>query len=339
MTKCVFVVDNITFVYMLWYSFRFHGLGPKHLFRVFPFRPFALLGIYKSPGKTLTYWQRPHTSTTALPVLFVHGIGIGLYPYVNFLAQVNRKDTKPPDHRFGVSQASKQPDGDVGIIAIEILPISFRITQVMPSQEELVEEIQAILKHHGWGKVVLVTHSYGSVIATELLRKEATSNMIGSTLLVDPVSILLHRPDVAYNFTCRKPKRANEHQLYYFASMDMGVAHTLARHFFWAECILWKEDIKNKDVTLILSGRDLIVDTSAVGHYLTGVDDSSMTADWKQRPWQGEGLDLIWFEDLDHAQVFDAKRNYDVLVRVIVDYSRKGAEMPTDHRLEPSLVL
>ena len=333
--KCVFVVDSVTFLYMLRHSFRFHGLGFTHLLTVFPFRPFAMAGLYKSPAKTLTYWHRPHTSKTAIPVLFVHGIGIGLYPYVNFLAQLNRKHRKTSSHKFTGSQASAQLDGDVGIIAIEIMPISFRITQAMPSQEQLAGEILAILRHHGWEKVVLVTHSYGSVIATQLLRNEATSRIFGPTLLIDPVSILLHFPDVAYNFTCRKPKGANEHQLYYFASMDMGVAHTLARHFFWNECILWREDMANRKITVVLSGRDLIVDTEAVGRYLTKRNNLPVPTDWKHGPWRGEGLDIIWFEDLDHAQVFDRITDYGTLARVVTEYSSKGAESPTMDALVP----
>lgn len=311
---------------MLCNSFQFHGCGFKQLFTVFPFRPLAIFGLNKSPGRNLSYWHRPHTAKNAIPVLFIHGIGIGLYPYVNFLAQLNGKDANPPEHRFAAPQGRGQVDGDVGIIAIEVMPISFRITSAMPTKEQMMDEILAILTHHGWEKVVLVSHSYGSVISTHLLQHELASKKLGPIVLVDPVSILLHLPDVAYNFTSRKPKRANEHQLYYFASMDMGVAHTLARNFFWNECILWKQDVMNKDVTVVASGADLIVDTAAVGRYLMEADEWAVSTDWKSRPWQGKGLELIWFEDLDHAQVFDSKANYDILVRAIKDYTLKGAE-------------
>ena len=325
-TKCVGVVDTVTVIYMLCHSFQLHERGFRQLFTVFPFRPLALVGLNKSPGKHLSYWHRPHTAKNAIPVLFIHGIGIGLYPYVNFLAQLNRKDTSPPKHRFAAPEGTGEVDGDVGVIAIEVMPISFRITNAMPTKEQLVEEILAILTHHGWEKVVLVSHSYGSVISTHLLQHEIACKKLGPIVLVDPVSVLLHLPDVAYNFTSRKPKRANEHQLYYFASMDMGVAHTLARNFFWNECILWKEDVKNRDLTVVASGADLIVDTVAVGRYLMEADGSRLSNDWKSRPWEGRGLEFIWFEDLDHAQVFDSKTNYDVLVRAIREYTLKGAE-------------
>jgi hypothetical protein len=51
--------------------------------------------------------------------------------------------------------------------------------------------------------------------------------------------------------------------------MDMSVSHTLSRHFFWNENVLWKKDVGGRKVTVSLSGRDLIVDTEAVGRYLS----------------------------------------------------------------------
>ncbi len=277
---------------------------------VFPFRPLSLLATHKTPTRTLSYWHRPHTNKRRLPVLFIHGIGIGLYPYVNFLAQINQARNETVE------------DGDIGIIAIEIMPISFRIAHAALEKDRMCEEIRLILLKHGWDQVVLVSHSYGSIISTHLLQSMATSPLIGPVLLVDPVCFLLHLPDVAYNFTCRSPIRANEHQLYYFASMDMGVAHTLSRRFFWSENILWRHDLGNRRVSVVLSGKDLIVDTEAVGQYLASKDSNSERHAWKNREWKGEGLDIIWFDELDHAQVFDAEPDYEVLINVVRQYTR-----------------
>ena len=186
----------------MWHSFHFHRLPNNSFFAVFPLRPFGLFSKRESPAKTLTYWHRPHTSKTRLPVVFIHGIGIGLYPYVNFLVQINGSDDK------------REEDGDVGIIAIEIMPVSFRITGAALGKDQMCGEILQILQHHGWHKCILASHSYGSVISSHLLHFEEISEYFGPVLLIDPVSILLHLPDVAYNFTARKPVRANEHQLH-----------------------------------------------------------------------------------------------------------------------------
>lgn len=305
---------------MTFHSFSFYRISISRFFTVFPFRPVTLLAAHKSPARTLSYWHRSHTSKSKLPVLFIHGIGIGLYPYVVFLSQINQ------------ANKANDEDGEIGIIAIEVMPISFRITNAMLEKEQMCHEILQILLKHGWGQVVLVSHSYGSIISTHLLHNEATMSFIGPTLLIDPVSFLLHLPDVAYNFTYRKPKRANEHQLFYFASMDMGVAHTLSRRFFWSQNILWRHEIGNRPTTVSLCGKDLIVDTESVGRYLAGGEDghSSESQAWKHMEWSGEGLDLIWFHDLDHAQVFDKKQTYQILIDVIQEYCGvKGHAEPT----------
>lgn len=306
--QCVGFVDSLTFFRMLLHSYSFYGPSIRETFTTFPFRLLGLLSFQKSPAKSITYWYRPHTSTTKSPILFIHGIGIGLYPYVHFLDELNRANIPQSD------------DDEVGIIVLELMPISFRITTQMPSQAELCAQIHSILRKHNWDRFVLVAHSYGTVVASHLLRNANLGSRITATLLVDPVVFLLHLPDVAYNFTHRLPERANEHQLHYFASMDMGVSHTLARHFFWSENILWKEDIQGRKVTVVLGGQDLIVNADAVGRYLTDTKDVDTEGLWKKRAWAKDGLNLIWLDDLDHAQVFEQKPTRTLLVDVLLSY-------------------
>jgi len=101
----------------------------------------------------------------------------------------------------------------------------------------------------------------------------------------------------------------------------MGVAHTLSRRFFWTENIVWKEDFGDRPVTAVLSGRDLIVNTEHVGAYLTGADAVSRErGSWKSQEWKGSGIDILWFPDLDHAQVFDKKTNRARVLHVIRKY-------------------
>ena len=311
----------------------------------------------KSPVSHLSYWHRPHTSKDRLPVLFIHGIGIGLYPYVDFLADLNSEE--------GLEDSSS--DDQVGIIAIEIMPVSFRITHPALAKEVMCAEIQSILQHHGWERCVLVSHSYGSAISTHLLKTPQTAERIGPVVLIDPITLLLHLPDVAYNFTRRLPVDANEHQLYYFASMDPGVGHALSRMFFWSDCILWKDDFGDRRVTVSLAEKDLIVNTEAVGNYLASADTKHRrqnghaqrtetrrnrcvcgdgepkrrmngveksrgaqtgkgTTEWKYRPWLGHGIDILWQKDLDHAQVFDSLQKRKTVIKAIKGYCNEPNE-------------
>ena len=102
--------------------------------------------------------------------------------------------------------------------------------------------------------------------------------------------------------------------------MDMGVAHTLSRHFFWQENTLWKHELAGRNVTVALAERDLIVDTDAVGRYLAKEDDL-VDDQWKYRAWKGKGLELLWFKEIDHAQVFDTREHRQMLINVVRTYS------------------
>ncbi|KAF9776115.1 hypothetical protein IL306_005748 [Fusarium sp. DS 682] len=141
-----------------------------------------------------------------------------------------------------------------------------------------------------------------------LLRDPKISVYIGPVVFVDAVSFLLHLPDVAYNFICRRPSQTNEYLLSYFGSKDIGIAHTLFRRFFWADNLLWKEDLQNRPTAVVLAGRDSVIDTKSIRAYLLG------SHDWVRKAPEVTGknlsngnVDVIWFQNLDHGQVFDQK--------------------------------
>ena len=341
----IMLIDTTSYIRMLLYGMQYYWT-PASSFRIFPPRPLAVLtATARSPAQSLSYWLRPHTSKTRLPVLYLHGIGVGLHPHIEFLRELDSALNKSPGSRA---------DDQVGILSVEIMQISSRLTHSMPTRSEFLAQLTQILDAHDYKRFVLLSHSYGSVLSTNVLTHDPLASRVSGTLFVDPVTILLHMPDVAYNFTIRKPRHANEWQLWYFASKDPGVSHALGRHFFWSENVLWRDRImqlireQNMRVTASLASKDLIVDTEAVGQYLmeAKVPDPVLVKDvtnqnqtmqlhdkrahpgvggdqgWKRREWQGRGLEVLWWEGLDHAQVFDEKARRKKLVDVLVEYSK-----------------
>lgn len=311
----VFIVDMTTHFLLSWYGFRYYARQSQEAWRTFPPRPQELFAKHRSPAAELSYWYLPHTDGSRRPIVFWHGIGIGLWTYAWFILELR----------------SISASGEVGIIVPEMLPISFRLTDAPPRKDELLNMMANILdQHHSWKKFTLVSHSYGSIPTTHMLRSPSLRSRIESVILIDPVTILLHLPNVAYNFTRRIPKRANEWQLWYFASTDLGVAHCLGRHFFWRENILWKEDLivdpggghNARRVAVCLSGRDLIVDTTAVSQYLTdcpevinGLEASSQAKGRDRR--DVDDVEVLVFPHLDHAQVFDRRKDFERVLQLI----------------------
>lgn len=294
----VFLVDMVTHITLSSQGFQYFS-SSKANHRVFPPRPQTLLAARKSSAPSLSYWYTPHRGDEdTVPILFFHGIGVGLWTYVRFLSDLK-------------TATSKQNRSRVGVIAIELLPVSFRLTTPPLGKAEFLSEIMTILDHHKWDKFAVAAHSYGSVQASHLIHSPQLQSRIESVALIDPVTVLLHLPAVAFNFTRRVPNGANEWQLWYFASTDPGVAHCLGRHFFWRENIIWKDELlgrsriggvegKKRRATVVLSGRDLIVDVASVATYL-----QTQRLEASATPNAGDAVKVTLFSDFDHAQVFD----------------------------------
>ncbi|KFA80595.1 hypothetical protein S40288_09293 [Stachybotrys chartarum IBT 40288] len=284
------VDDFITYLTAWFIGLQHYRLPLAGFFTVFPFRPHTLLSKSKSPSENLSYWYRPHTSTKTLPVLFIHGIGAGMRTYTGFFRDFIEID--------GAN------DGQTGIIAIELMPIN----------------------HHGWDKFSLMGHSYGTIIATHILQHLGDTGRLGPMLLVDPVTISIHWGGVPYNFLYRKPRKASEWQLHYFASTDMCVAHSITRRFDWSENVLWKSQMKGRTMTVALASRDIILDTNALQEYLVGdaklksqLVNSRDVLDKQWKPTQ-EGLDVIWYDELNHAEMFDSAEAWRPLVKILHAY-------------------
>lgn len=358
----VMLVDIFTHFTLLWKGFTYYATPTMTTVAVFPPRPQLLLPRdfvprQSSPAAGMAYWYRPHTSRTARPVLFIHGIGIGLLPYRGFLSEV--VDGIPGENDGG---------GQIGIIAVEILPICMRLAGEPLDKQHFLEEITAILGHHGWldDGFTLVSHSYGSVLTTHLLGSPTLGPLIHGLVLTDPVSLLLHLPDVAYNFTRRTPRHANEVQLWFAASTDPGTALVLGRYFFWQQNIIWKEEllhlspnthdqgsrltsnynahgsrertVADRKVAVALAGRDNIIDTRRTVEYLFCEGDLAKSTDRHEEAvekltsglaeggscdFTDSGIEVLYFPTLDHSHCFDRDAARHRIVRTVREYSKR----------------
>lgn len=353
----IFCVDMATHAVLRWHGFRFYGRSgdQAEVWSTFPPRPQEWWSRYKSPAPSLGYWyydgrrrrrqqvpsmqQRQTTpsrpvgnrSTTGekeaqkqeqLPVVFFHGIGVGLLTYLRFLIDLVR-----------AGDNDDELDGGMQVMAVELLPVSFRLTSPPLDKRAFLDAFTTIVDAHGWGDFAIVSHSYGSVPTTHILTADdaALSNRAKAVTLVDPVTIMLHLPHVAYNFTRRRPRSAAEWQLWYFASTDVGVATVLGRHFFWRQNIIWKEDLLRlqlqllqkqqrqqspgrRRITVSLAAKDIIVNAPAVAEYLAETTEDA-AADAKA---EQSHIDVVWFPKLDHAQVFDTASDYNRIIERIL---------------------
>ncbi|KAJ6500717.1 hypothetical protein C8R45DRAFT_78955 [Mycena sanguinolenta] len=324
------IVNALSSVMLL--SLGFKHYAPRHPhFRTFPPRP--LLYLFSKPGVTphFPYWYRPPRASAESknPILFLHGIGIGLFPYVPMLRQLLRADPTR------------------SLVLVEFLPVSFRMTGPMPPRRTILDAVNNILEDLNISKVTLAAQSYGTFIAGHIVCPPADAastddpaltlnRKVAALVLIDPIPFLLHLPTVAHNFLYRDPGkwRANEWQLWYFASRDADVARVLGRCFFWEEGCIWREDLQrfsaegDRRVSVVLGGGDQIVPSAAVRDYLTADEVVEWTpAGGGSERWVSgtEQLEVLWFPGLDHATVFETKERRKVLIQALEPPHTSGA--------------
>ena len=89
------------------------------------------------------------------------------------------------------------------------MPISKHITHAPLSRPNTITSITQILNSLNIVQFVIVSHSYGMVVATYILHDAHLSTRVAATVFIDPIPFLLHLPNIAYNFVYRNPRTAN----------------------------------------------------------------------------------------------------------------------------------
>ncbi|KAI0926716.1 hypothetical protein AcV5_007432 [Taiwanofungus camphoratus] len=300
-------LDTNVWLMMRWNGFKHFNLDNW----LFCFPP-RILTIFsqQSPHPDLGYWYRPHRSRTKRPILFLHGLGMGLWVYVKFLIEVARAEP------------------DVGIIAIEDLPMSMRVTSRHLTREEMLAAVERVLDHHGFQEVVTAGHSYGAILTTHILHDPLLSRRVSASLLVDPVSLLLYRPDLTHNFIYRTPRSTNQWKFWYFACRDPDIARAVQRNWHMPENVLWREDLVGRQVTVVLAERDHLINTEEIWKYLTS------RADDPEYRWQHDGLEVLYLSGIDHGEMFETAAWRKPMIQVMSRFVRNALPLPRS----PSLV-
>ncbi|KXJ92524.1 hypothetical protein Micbo1qcDRAFT_222283 [Microdochium bolleyi] len=277
---------------MIWLGFRFYRQPLLSFFTNFPFRPMTLLSPRRSAAPSFSYFYRPVVNPkTGGPkkrtVVFMHGIGMGLSAYLMWLNSLPK---------------------DIGLLLVEFMPVSSRICPQAVSQREFVSSMRAILSQHSLEDVVLVGHSYGTLMVRSLLDDPIVNSKVHSVILIDPASIMMHMPELGYNIMKRKPETAPQLEMQWFAAADPRTAHTLTRRLHWQDCILWREQLLEKRTTVVVASRDCVTSPSATASYVYYGHVNYHESDkkeWRKTPdtWTGRGeLELFYLWDRDHGQ-------------------------------------
>ena len=204
------------------------------------------------------YWYRGSNSEVdrgADPVLFLHGISSGWSFYMSMVRALGR---------------------DRAIILVDLDAIKVKSLRFsMPSPQQFADAVRLILRRHRIPRVSVVGHSFGSVSANWFVSRYP--QLVSHLTLIDPVSMLLAFPDVAYSFIYRIPQNFSQWIIFFAASREITVSHMLHRQFWWYQNILWLEDIPDHiGVVVGLAAEDQITAPGVLREYVQRCQERRM---------------------------------------------------------------
>ncbi|KAJ3987296.1 hypothetical protein F5890DRAFT_1631901 [Lentinula detonsa] len=214
------------------------------------------------------------------PVVFLHGLGLGLLQYHTFLSHLFQEFADRPlliilqphisQNIFHDRYLSPMPRKQTTKTLSSLLA-SFGWTSLDPSTNSSEDEgHHPNAKDRGQNGVTILSHSNGSYCHAWMLKDYP--HMVTRSCFVDPVTFCGWEGDVCRTFFYKTCYTGTELLMRYFVGTELGVVNLLQRNFDWSSNSLWYEEIpnaRNRSKTLFLLGdKDSIITPSRVKLYL-----------------------------------------------------------------------
>ncbi|KAJ2956366.1 hypothetical protein NQZ79_g7774 [Umbelopsis isabellina] len=217
-------------------------------------------GFCRYPSGILSYWLLPGgpNCQDERPIIFIHGIGMGLCSYVSFLSSLHRQSRK-----------TGRP-----MVLIELPHISMSLFCQRPfhttpfTMSTTISVIDHIFETHGLApRGIVVGHSLGTIVAGWIVKERP--QLVERTVMVDPVCFQLYEAYLCQNFVYKLPRTGLELVLWYFIAKEACIAWYLGRWFWWHQNIMFPKDFPSLDQTQIfLAEKDRIIHAPRVYKYL-----------------------------------------------------------------------
>ena len=235
-------------------------------------RELSQMGFVRGAAGALTYWFLPPASAgdggwgdacttvpralqeTRTPLVFAHGIGVGLPPYAAFVERLAR--------------AANVDRRAVFLMELPAISTTLGMSQ-LPTGATLAQDARLMLAQGGFERAVFVAHSFGSAVAAFVSRHEPSA--LAGVVLVEPVVFLLNLAKSARRVFYHDPSSVDP-ALGVIAS-DPGNSLSL-RRFWWYDGILHVDDLaaaldpERSRSAVFLADDDLIVPSADVARYL-----------------------------------------------------------------------
>lgn len=161
-----------------------------------------------------------------LPIVFIHGIGIGLAAYLSLIMHFPT---------------------DVDVFLVEWAYVAMRFCESEPKIDASISAITQCLDEFQHPKACFVAHSLGTTLISWILKDKLGKERVHSTVMLDPVVFLTCDPTLATTFVYKDPYNLFDFLMHFFVARELFVAHAISRKFSWSHNILFVEDMLLSD--------------------------------------------------------------------------------------------
>ena len=179
------------------------------------------------------------------PIVFVHGIGIGLIiyiPLIDALLATGRPILLPEIPYVSGFRPFQSPNGVL-------------------SPAVVCSTMTAMLASHGFLSATWMGHSYGTSWLSYMCK--LSPKAVSALLFLDPICFCLHVPYLTKQFVYMRPDPGT---VSYMVRTDVIVNWTIQRSFPWAWVILFIDQIK-VPCAVFLSAKDALVPAAKIEEY------------------------------------------------------------------------
>lgn len=208
------------------------------------------LGFERCRVGPVTYYFHPGAqneeasviNTDKTPIVFVHGIGIGLIVYLPLIKDF-LKSGRP-------------------IYLPEIPYVSgfrpWQSSNAVLQPAVVTSTMVAMLATNGHLSATWVGHSYGTSWLSYMAKYAPET--VTALLFLDPICFFIHAPRLAVEFVYAKPDPGS---ISYMIRTDLTVSRTIQRSFPWTRVALFPEQI-HVPCCIVLSSKDMLVPSAEI---------------------------------------------------------------------------
>jgi hypothetical protein len=224
----------------------------------------------------ITYYRKGRDEA-ASTLVFFHGIGLGLVPYIRFILSLV--------HRF--------PNRSILLFEMPFIAMKLSKNYCLPKKfSRLVFEKCQELKVKD---LTLIGHSLGTIMIRWM--DHYYPELVSRRVFIDPICFALWTSDIAYNFLYRKPAKFMQYFIKYMASTEPGIALYFRRFFIWYENTYFSENLPENS-SIYLSENDDVVNTEFVSNYLNNHHSDSRKIFILENSFHGKMIAVGDYTDL-----------------------------------------